>query len=358
MKNVKYMFESARVKLTLFYLAIILALSLTLTFGTRWLAQRQFEASNVAQRGQIQGLFTRGPRPDYYTAPSLNAIRSVQQPHEAEVRQRLNDYVLYINLAALVIGSALSYWFASRTLKPLEEAHEAQKRFTADASHELRTPLTTIRTENEVFLRQKDFSKDEARGVIESNLEEVLRLEQLSSNLLALTQYEDADLELESLPIVDLIYSTSDALAKSHPGLAKRLKVTLQKGSILAHKDSAVQLLAIVLDNAAKYTPPKTPITVSGRAEEGHYSLVVDDLGSGINHDELPFIFDRLYRSDKARSKVPGYGLGLSLAKEIASANQATITAANNESGGARFVLRFQRGSEPAANTRLDQKAS
>lgn len=342
------MFESARLKLTFFYLAIILLLSITLSFGTRWLAQREFERSNAAQRGQLRGLFMQGP--DLF-APSLDEIRGVQQTHEAEVQQKLNEYVLFINLGALVFGSIASYWFASRTLRPLEEAHEAQKRFTADASHELRTPLTTMRTENEVFLRQKGFNKTEAKELIKSNLEEVQRLEELSSNLLLLTQYEGAELTTGPLPIIDLIQGTSDALAKTYPQLAKRLKVTLQDSTIEVHKDSTIQLLSIILDNALKYTPASSPIEIQGHLDDGHYQLVIDDQGPGLNPADLPFIFDRLYRGDKARSKVPGYGLGLSLAKEIAKANKATLSADNNEAGGARFIVSFRRASEPVTNS-------
>ncbi len=130
------MFKSARVKLTLFYLAILLAFSLTLTLGTRILAGREFDNADTAQRGAVHRLFLHlysiPPQPD-------SSFVNMQQGQADLVRQHLNDDVILINLGALVIGGLLSYWYADRTLRPIEAAHEAQKRFAADASHELRT---------------------------------------------------------------------------------------------------------------------------------------------------------------------------------------------------------------------------
>ncbi len=330
------MFHSARLKLTLFYLAAILALSLTLSFGIRSLAQREFQQSNTAQREAyrgIVGLF-------FCFQPTNVDFEDFQQIQEAIVRQRLNNYVVYINVIAFMVGGLASYWFAGRTLRPIEEAHDAQKRFASDASHELRTPLANIKIENEVFLRQKDFNKPEARKLIESNLEEVQRLESLSSSLLALTQYENANLGFERLPVrglVDKVLQQHDkALTYKH----LTAKNATNQATIQGHEESLVQMLSIILDNAIKYSPPKSTITINGKKSGNTYVFAVSDQGSGIDPVDLPFIFDKLYRGDKARSStVPGYGLGLSLAKHIAKANKATIGAVNSPKGGAVFTI-------------------
>ncbi len=331
------MFRSARLKLTLFYLAILVFCSLIITFSIRVLAEREYLQANGRQRGEIKQLVF---DPDFVGQFDITPYYRFQQTQEDLMRQRLNQDMIIINIAILMIGGLLSYWFAGRTLRPIEEAHEAQARFAADASHELRTPLTNLRLENEVFLRQKGFTETEARAQIASNLEEVQRLEDLSTNLLALTQYGNAT-EL-TLGIVD-VKPLARAAVKQVDRLAEAKKVTIkieaQPGKLRGNHDSLVQLLTILLDNAIKYGPTKGEVVVGGKSQDGHYLLWVQDQGPGIDEADLPHIFERLYRGDKARSsKVSGYGLGLPLAQAIAAANHAEIRAVN-QSPGACLML-------------------
>lgn len=200
-----HMFRSARVKLTLFYLAILLCFSLTLTVGVRLLAEHEINRSNIAERGEIQALTRNGLR-WFIPHPETDFI-SVQRSQSDIVRQNLNRDLILLNAIALVAGGAISYWYAGRALKPIADAHEAQARFVGDASHELRTPLANIRAENEVFLRQKSFDETEARELITSNLEEVQRLENLSSSLLALAYYGNSSLTLDSVSVQSVIDS-------------------------------------------------------------------------------------------------------------------------------------------------------
>src|SRR5687767_10706343 len=139
------MFRSARLKLTLFYLGIIVLFNLAVTLSIRVYAEHEFLRSNVAQRSEVKEWVIR-----FFDAPGSRSdlqIADIQADEAEVVRQHLNQGLLVINLLALAIGGLLSYWFAGRALRPLEEAHEAQARFTADASHELRTPLANMRLE-------------------------------------------------------------------------------------------------------------------------------------------------------------------------------------------------------------------
>ncbi|HEY5668335.1 MAG TPA: ATP-binding protein [Candidatus Saccharimonadales bacterium] len=333
------MFRSARLKLTLFYLGIIVLFNLMVTMSVRVYAEHEFLRANTEQRSEVRQWVVQffeaqiGKRPE-------NAINTIQDNQVEQVRRHLNDGLLIINLGALAIGGILSYWFAGRTLRPIEEAHEAQARFTADASHELRTPLANMRLENEVFLRQKHFTEDEAREQLISNLEEIQRLERLSGNLLALHQY--GQVSLTRMPanvrsIIDTSINPLQAVART-----KNVHIELQidPARVLVHHDSIVQLLNILLDNALKYGATGGEVLLQGKKRGGVYLLAVKDKGPGIAAGDLPHIFNRLYRGDKARSaKVAGYGLGLALAKEIAEANSATLTACNNQGGGACFEL-------------------
>jgi two-component system sensor histidine kinase CiaH len=334
------MFESARFKLTLFYLAFILLLSLSFSISIRWLAQREYEHSNYVQRGAFRGVIYR-----LYGLPSSQMgdedVFGFQHAQEEAVRARLNEYVLALNATALVVGGFVSYWYAGRTLKPIEDAHEAQKRFASDASHELRTPLTVLRSENEVFLRQRDFSQEDARDLIQSNLEEVGRLERLATNLLELTQYESARLQLARFDVRQVVGEAVKQTERIHPDATISVKLGLS--GVIGHRESLEQLIGIVLDNACKYGQGK-PIKITGKSIDGSYEVYIRDHGTGIPPTDLPFIFDRLYRGDKARSNtIAGHGLGLALARQIARANGATITASNHAKGGAVFTIGLER---------------
>lgn len=330
------MFQSARFKLTVFYLVIIVFFSLSMSYTMRWLAQREYEHNNVAQLGEFRGVVTK-----IYglSLPQTNDdVFDFQVRQEAAVRDRLSAYMIIINLGAFVVGGFVSYWYAGRTLRPIKEAHEAQKRFASDASHELRTPLTVIRAENEIFLRQKEFTQADAHELIRSNLEEVDRLERLSSNLLAMTQYESAVLQLEPVKLHTLVTEAIRQMQRTHTTAAATSTVS-KKLSIICHKESFVQLLHLVLDNAYKYGGEGV-IEVGASEHDKHVLVTVRDHGSGILPTDLPFIFDRLYRGDKARSNaVSGHGLGLALAQQIARANNASIAAANHPEGGAVFTI-------------------
>lgn len=342
------MFRSARLKLTLFYLGILVLFNLTVTLSVRVFAEREFLRSNVVQRGEVREWALHvfdSPLPRHDIG-----IADIQEQQAEVVRAHLNQGLFVINLFALAIGGLLSYWFAGRTLRPIEEAHEAQARFTADASHELRTPLANMRLENEVFLRQKEFTEAEGREQIASNLEEIQRLERLSNNLLALHQY--GQVALTRIPVVAGKVIDEAVLQVTSTAAAKKvaLSVGVAPARVMAHRDSLVQLVDILLDNALKYGAKGGSVVVHGQEKAGRYVLAVQDKGPGLAPADIPYIFDRLYRGDKARStQVSGYGLGLALAREIAQANGATISARNLREGGACFEVSLELAPKGAA---------
>jgi signal transduction histidine kinase len=341
-------FHSARLKLTGFYLAIIILFSLMLTLSIRTLAQLEFDHAGIAQRGVVHQLLG-----DMYSVPPSpdNDFLRFQSGQDTTIRHHLNEDVIMLNVFALVVGGVLSYWYAGRTLKPIEEAHEAQARFTADASHELRTPLASLQLENEIFLRQKSFTQVEAREVIKSNLEEVQRLETLAGNLLALTQYEKASLELIPTDISAVVAEACQRATELADMKRITLEVKVPKELVIGQADSLVELVGIVLDNAIKFSSHHGLVFINGIKAGNRFHVSIRDEGEGIAETDLPFIFDRLYRGDKSRTKnTPGYGLGLSLAREIATANRGSITARNYPTGGAQFVISLLLAKQPKHN--------
>jgi signal transduction histidine kinase len=191
-------------------------------------------------------------------------------------------------------------------------------------------------------LRQKHFSETEARALITSNLEEVGRLQRLATNLLALNTYEHGNVSHAPVVIGDVV---KDAIIRVQRGREAK-KVTFVQDIVAAqvdiNRESITELLTILLDNAIKYGPKDGAVEITGLMQEETYVLTVRDHGLGIADADLSHIFERMYRGDKARSsKVPGHGIGLSLAQQIARANEATLTAGNAPGGGAEFTLTF-----------------
>ena len=331
------MFKSARVQLTFFYLIAIVFVSTLTGFGIRIVAQHAFENKNTDTSSEISQLIRQQVGIPIFISP----LEKIQQQQDQDAQKQLFEWTVYINILAIIIGVPVSYWFAGRTLKPIEDAHELQVKFASDASHELNTPLSVMKTENEVFLRQKSFTELEARNQIVSNLEEIQRLELLTNNLLALSDFTQVDkIKLSSIKSVDVTNHAISQLSKIYPQDIVRIKVNIEDRKIYGNLESLSQIIVIFMDNAIKYSPQKSAISLVGKQHKNDFTFSVIDHGSGITNKDMPLIFERLYRSDKSRSsKIQGHGLGLALAKEIANANQAGLSVSNNSNKGATFSL-------------------
>ncbi len=262
-----------------------------------------------------------------------------------EAKQHLVVELVYFNSVILVLGSVVSYRLAKRTLRPIEEALESQSRFTADASHELRTPLTAMQTEIEVALRDPSLNKP-AKKLLNSNLEEVAKLKALSDNLLRLANKNDLNLG-RSVSLLQVTREACNRYAK--PAKANRIKITNKVSDLQVpgDYDSLVELAVTLLDNALKYSPAGSTITISSSRHGKQAYLVVADQGQGIRVADQPHIFDRFYRADSSRSKdtTEGHGLGLSIAQKIASLHGGEITVKSTPGKGSTFTVKLPLGS-------------
>lgn len=250
-----------------------------------------------------------------------------------ESRKASNQMILslvYINLVVLFAGGLGAYFLARRTLRPIEEAHEAQSRFTSDASHELRTPLAAMKAELEVNLRDPKLEIGEARELLESNLEEVNKLIQLSETLLHFSRLDHDKLELST---IDLSALLADIL-KRYPSETKRFDITARKKAKTRANETAInELIGILIDNALKYSPAGTKIPIRIFSQRGHIGFEIKNTGDKIPEDKLPKLFDRFYRADTSRtnSSENGYGLGLSIAKKIIDVHHGELTVSSTE---------------------------
>jgi heavy metal sensor kinase len=210
----------------------------------------------------------------------------------------------------------------------LEQSFAEIRRFTADASHELRTPLTAIRTEAEVALRQP-LNAGEHQQLLGSVLEECERLTRLTDQLLMLSRADAAGQKLAREPI-DLAGLLRNLVETMRP-LAEAKRLTLKadgNGALTVRGDesSLRQVFCNLVDNAIKYTPEAGTIEVGIADKDEQAVVTIRDTGIGIPPEDLPRVFDRFYRVDKARSRdAGGSGLGLSIARSIVAAHGGRI---------------------------------
>ena len=226
-------------------------------------------------------------------------------------------------------------------LDRLEKAFSSQKLFIQDASHELKTPLTILQGELEVTLKRIR-AADEYEEVLRSSLEEIRRISAIVENLLLLARVEDQQngLDIREFNLQRVLRAAVEDMAIL--AREKSLSLTLRADEALmipGDEQKLKQVFLNLLDNAIKYTPPHGAVSVSAAAAAADtVHITIQDTGIGIPPAELPHIFDRFYRVDKARSS-SGFGLGLSIAESIVAAHHGTISAESSLNGGTTFII-------------------
>lgn len=227
-------------------------------------------------------------------------------------------------------------------LDALEESLTAQRRLVADASHELRTPLTALRSNAEILLRADRLTqrqRERATGALTRQLREVTTL---VNDLIDLARDEEPQQALESVRPTALL-EHSVAAARDHwPHIGFVLDTEPGTASALtaAVPSRLTRLFSNLLDNAAKFSPADGRVEVTARRSAcgSELDITVRDHGPGIDSADLPHVFDRFYRARTARA-LPGSGLGLAMARQIAHTHDAELTAHQAPGGGALFRL-------------------
>ncbi len=329
------MFHSARLKLTAWYLLIIMLISAVFSVVIYREITREVERSLRLQQFRIErqhGIFL-----PPFVSPPLDPQLIV------EATDRIKLTLFIINVGILVVSGAAGYFLAGKTLQPIEEMVDEQNRFITDASHELRTPLTALKTTIEVGLRDTKLSLKDSKDLLISNLDDVNSLQSLSDSLIRLAQYQkpNGNLIFEKVSLHTIL---EDAHRKVATLARDKHIVIINKVSgldLAGDYRSLVELFVILLDNAIKYSSPATQVTLTARKADSSVSIWVKDQGVGIKETDIDHIFDRFYRTDKSRSKetVAGYGLGLSIAKKIVTDHSGSISVTSNVGKGSTFVI-------------------
>lgn len=230
-------------------------------------------------------------------------------------------------------------------LDALASAEKEQQQFIADVSHELRTPLTVLRGTLEVAL-EEERATEEYREAIGNALLEIRHLTRLSQNLLFLARGQSGRITL-SFANLDLGKFLADWIRDLLPAaedreLALHLELPDRPVLVFADADRLQQVVHNLLENAMRYTRPGGQIRVRLSAQPGEARIEVSDTGVGIPAADLPFVFERFFRSDRARRAYSGgSGLGLSIVRWIVEAHKGAVDVESVLDKGATFTVRL-----------------
>ena len=226
----------------------------------------------------------------------------------------------------------------------LQTTEEVRRRFVSDASHELKTPLASIRLLADSILQNQEMDRETVQDFVSDIGEEAERLTRITEHLLALTR-------LDSLPvgetsIVDLSAVGRRAVSMLLP-VADAAQVTIETTwksgcTLRCTEDDLYQICFNLIENAVKYNFPGGKVFVSTRRNGDQVLFEVADTGIGIPEEELPKVFNRFYRVDKARSRAAGgTGLGLSIVRDTVRRHGGWVTAQRREPEGSVFTVGF-----------------
>ena len=291
------------------------------------------------------GLFSRdkgGPPPE----PSIPAS-TAPEPALLALQQRLEETALHplkrIAFSDLPPEAGEIAEALNARLDAVAAAEKEQQQFIADVSHELRTPLTVMRGSLEVVL-EEDRPAEEYREAIGNALLEVRHLTRLSQNLLFLARGQAGRVTL-SFANVDLVKFltevTRDLLpAVTDKGLELSVDLPAETARAFIDSDRMQQVMHNLLENAIRYTEPGGTIRVSLASSPAEVRIDVADTGIGIPESNLPFVFERFFRSDRARRAHPGgSGLGLSIVKWIIDQHKGRVEVTSKVGEGSVFSV-------------------
>lgn len=272
-----------------------------------------------------------------YAAVLINTsqLEQISQNHE--------QLIVVVMASFWILSILASLYLARVSVKPLMESIQKQKSFVENASHELRTPLAVLQNRLETLFRKPEATIMESSESIASSLEEVRNMRFLTTNLLNLARRDDGikpELAEVEPDFFNATFTNFEMIA-SENNRVFRFENRIHR-TIITDKLLLKQLMTILFDNAVKYTEEEGDIYFEISTTERSLYLTVADNGIGISAVDKKKIFDRFYRVDKARIRQKGgFGLGLSLAKQIADALKGSIGVKDNKPNGTIFEVKI-----------------
>lgn len=284
----------------------------------------------------------------------INDYRFLQSLEEDTTRITFLDHgrqldsfyhFLFISSGMALVGFLIVLFIisfsAGKITKPIAESYEKQKRFITDAGHEIKTPLTIINANVDIL--KMDIGENECLEDIE---QQTKRLTSLVNNLVYLARMEEAEnsLPMIEFPVSEVVQETAMSFKNRALAEKKEFRCNVQPVLSMYGNDKAIeQLVSILMDNALKYSAPGGAVSLDLTGQNKTLSLtVLNTTQTVINPDDLPYVFDRFYRTDKSRnSETGGHGIGLSVAKAIVTSHGGKIYADTQDGHSFRITVTF-----------------
>lgn len=270
---------------------------------------------------------------------SLSAVK----PRTAEQIQllRLGATFVVLTAAAILLLWLFARYFTARAIRPIAVNRQRQADFVSAASHELRSPLAVIQASVSAM---REAPPERAAHFFDSVTNECARMSRLVDDMLTLASADSGSWSIirEETDLETLLLNTAEWHEPAAAQKQIRIHVSLPDDPLpkcYCDRQRIGQAMAILLDNAIAYTPPGGEIKLSAAKRRGGIALIVSDNGPGIPGALRERVFERFYRVDTSRSKKEHYGLGLSIAREIASLHRGKLTLRDTPGGGATFIL-------------------
>ncbi len=329
-------------RLALSYLVVIMALSLIFTGIIYLLSTASLNRPLVSNEDEYSNVSVVVSGLEEHTFEKI--FRKRLESRDNTTRVMIIYSLVGFNLGIFLIGIFVSRSLARLTLAPIERAMMKQTQFIFDASHELKTPLTAMLIRNEVAMRKKNLPEEKAREVIAKNIEEILRMKELTTSMLDVARENNDRESGETIVIADFMTDLREKLLpvarKSGVEIELEMNVGKDKTTVVAKK-TLEQILTVFLDNAMKYSGDSM---VYLRAVRRGKNVVfsVKDNGVGVKKEDQKRIFERFYQVDTARTRTEdktSHGLGLAIAKNLAERQGYKIVLRSSEGHGAEFEV-------------------
>lgn len=281
--------------------------------------------------------------PAFDLAPELTNAQAAELAYRTTI-ERIGIALVIGNVLVVGLIGVIAWVLASRTLRPIREAHLRQRRFVADASHEMRTPLAAIRVTAE-GAADADGSPDELRAALRAVVVSTDRLTRLTNDLLLLARTDERLLAPRAQPS-DLSVAVAEGVETfdhANPRVVTRQIELAPDLLVIADPDDVRRILANLLDNAMRYGGPDTTIKVTTSGTEREALLDVADDGPGIAAADVDRIFEPFYRVHADAAGPDGTGLGLALARSLAERSGGRLTVESEPGVGSRFRLSLPR---------------
>jgi signal transduction histidine kinase len=271
-----------------------------------------------------------------------------------EMKQTLITGLSIGLLTALAAAGLGTIWLVKLSLFPIQQYIYRLEKFTEDAAHELRSPITVVRTNSEVALKYRENSSKTDIEKFEVILDAAMQMQRLTEDLLALArgQRTEAPLESKRHSIVEIIDEALAPVLNTPHNAQVKFAVKLPESGTISPKDLEVtgkrdeitRIIRNIAENAARYSKESDTVNINIETQPNAVIVDIIDHGIGIAAEDLPHVFDRFWRADKARNHhMGGNGLGLSIASTLAQQNNGSIAVKSELNKGSTFTVKLSR---------------